>query len=75
MDSLEAADFSAVNEDHPEQTILQVMLGTSTGKEQSQHLFLPGKSKQANTHTHTEWSLWFSESISKGQNLHKCHKL
>lgn len=52
MGSLEAADFSAVNKDLPEQTILHVMLGTSTGKEQSQQLFLPGKSKQANTHIH-----------------------
>lgn len=53
MDSLEAADSSAANENPPEQTILHVMLGTSRGKEQSQQLFLPGKSKQANTHTHT----------------------
>lgn len=53
MGSLEAAEFSTVNEDPPEQTILQMMLGTGAGKEQSQHLFLPGKSKQANTHTKT----------------------
>ena len=48
MGSLEAAEFSTVTEDPPEQTILQEMLGTGAGKE---HLFLPGKSKQANTHT------------------------
>ena len=49
MGSLEAAEFSTVNEDPPEQTILQVMLGTGARKEESQHLFLPGKSKQENT--------------------------
>lgn len=50
MGSLEAAEFSPLNEDLPEKTILQVTLGTSAGREQSQHLFLPGKSKEANTH-------------------------
>lgn len=50
MGSLETAEFSPLNEDVPEKTILQVMLGTSARREQSQHLFLPGKSKEVNTH-------------------------
>lgn len=51
MGSLETAEFSIVNEDPPEQTVLQVMSETVSQKEWSQHLFLPGKSKQVNTHT------------------------
>lgn len=47
--------------------------GPVQGRNRANIYFLPGKSKQANTHT-SRW-LRFSESISKGQNLHNCHKL